>query len=75
MKGNCLSWAVGMYLAGGCLGRIEPEIVWAGKVPKLRFYYVTPDGVRLHFYPRHPKKGLHACIHACWFTGVVKRES
>lgn len=71
MYGNCLTYAVGMLLAEGFTGCIQPTIVW-GWPPKLRFYYVAVDGRRTHFYPRHPKRGVAACLHALWFSGVVK---
>ena len=71
VRGNCLTYALGMLLAEGFTGRIEPSLM-RGWPPKLRFYYVSASGRRTHFYPRHPVAGWAACVHAFWFDGIVK---
>jgi len=55
-------------------GRIEPRIVRAGRIPKLRFYHIAPDGIRTYFAPRHPKRGVAAYWHAIWYEGVARRS-
>lgn len=75
MHGNCLTYALGMYFAEGCTGRIQPAIVRAGRVPKLRFYYVNARGEKTYAYPLHPKAGLAACWHALWFEMQVRKGS
>lgn len=73
MQGNCGTYAVGKYFADGCTGRIRPRIVWAGGLPKLRFYYVDPEGNGTYFYPLRPRRGVAACLHSLWFEGQVRK--
>ncbi len=72
MTGNCLTFALGMLLAEGFTGRIEPRLL-AGWPPKVRFYYVDEVGQSLYFYPLHPKAGWRSCVHSLWFNGQVRK--
>lgn len=71
-KGNCLIYALGMWLVEGCTGRIEPAILkrWP---PKLRFYYVNERGERTYYVPDHPKRGWRACWDSLWYQGHVRK--
>lgn len=73
MVGNCLTYAVGMLLAEGFTGSIKPAVLWHTWPPKLRFYYRGADGQLRYFYPTKPRRGWHACWHALWFEGAVRR--
>lgn len=72
MRGNCLTYALGMLFAEGFTGRIESRVLW-GRPPKLRFYYVSAKGEKTYFYPERPRAGLRACSHALWFDGQVRK--
>jgi hypothetical protein len=75
MRGNCFCYAVKRRLQDIWrvlwLGRIDCEITWVG-IPKLRFWYVAPDGTSERFEPVKPKQGWLALFH-CWFEGRVRK--
>jgi hypothetical protein len=77
VKGNCLLYA--------CKRRLEDiwKVLWLGRIecrilktrpPKLRFTYVSPDGVRERLEPVKPKKGWAGFFDAFWFEGRVRRR-
>lgn len=70
--GNCLTYAVGMLLAEGFVGRINVGIIWNWP-PKLRFVYVNAIGDISRFAPLSPKKGFNSCKHALWFVGNIRK--
>lgn len=72
MGGNCMFWAIGMWLAAGLQGGLDWMVLW-GWPPKVRFYYVDADGARYHFFPNEPKSGWAACGDAFWFQGHIRR--
>ena len=73
---NCLTYAVKRRVEEIWKvlwhGRIDCEVVWAGRVPKLRFWYVAPDGISERYEPKHPKSGWRALFD--WnFEGQVRK--
>ena len=71
VKGNCLTYAVGMLLAEGFTGTLRMVFLPG---PKVRFLYADSHGRVTYFCPKHPKRGWRAYAHL-WFEGVVKSSS
>jgi len=66
---SCFKWALWRFIQQGG----ELHLYSSPRIPVWRTEWTAPDGVRWHFEPVKPRRGVPALWHSYWHKGKPKR--